>query len=91
MKKIKVKPGREGLIVRDPISLKQLKVEGEEKPLNAYWSRRLRCGDCVEAGGLPPPAEHPIEARMADEDFAPPAEPKKKSSRKADTKKGDDK
>lgn len=42
---------RDVLVVRDPINLKELKPEGEFKPRNSYWTRRVRCGDCSE--GVP--------------------------------------
>ena len=35
------------LIIRDPISMRPLKEEGEEKTRNPYWMRRVRCGDCL--------------------------------------------
>lgn len=41
METIKVKPLNE-LIVRDPITRKPLKTEGEEKPRNPYWLRRIK-------------------------------------------------
>lgn len=42
-----LKPGRSGLIVRDPITLKPLDEKGESKPRNSYWLRRIRCGDAI--------------------------------------------
>ena len=58
--KIFVKPGMghgnqagRRLLVRDPISLRFLKEEGELKPKTSYWLRRLRCKDCEQA--TPPP------------------------------------
>ncbi len=44
--KIKIKPNN-GLIVRDPLTGKPLVAEGEEKPRNSYWLRRLRDKDVV--------------------------------------------
>ncbi|MBD0786416.1 DUF2635 domain-containing protein [Vibrio sp. Y2-5] len=41
MATIKIKP-LNGLIVRDPETREPLKVEGEEKPRNPYWLRRLK-------------------------------------------------
>ncbi|PNH98469.1 DUF2635 domain-containing protein [Vibrio diazotrophicus] len=38
---IKIKP-LNGLIVRDPETRKPLKEEGEEKPRNPYWLRRIK-------------------------------------------------
>lgn len=43
----RLRPSREGLIVRDPITLKPLAADGELKPLSAYWLRRLRDGSAV--------------------------------------------
>jgi hypothetical protein len=43
------------LLVRDPISMQPLKKEGEWKPRNTYWLRRVKCGDC-EGGGKQTPA-----------------------------------
>lgn len=33
--------------MRDPVSMSALKPEGEEKPKNSYWMRRLMVGDAV--------------------------------------------
>lgn len=35
------------LVVRDPITRQPLAAEGEAKPLDTYWSRRLVDGDVV--------------------------------------------
>ena len=47
-----LKPAREGLIVRDPLTLKALDAKGEKKPWHArggtYWRRRFSDGDVVE-------------------------------------------
>ncbi len=43
---IKIKPA-DGLRVRDPETGRPLAKAGEEKPRNAYWLRRLQCGDVV--------------------------------------------
>jgi hypothetical protein len=48
MRRFNIKPAREGLIVRDPITLKQLAAEGEQKPTSSYWLRRIRDNDVVE-------------------------------------------
>lgn len=61
-----VKPAP-GLAVRDPELRDLLPAEGREVPASAYWLRRLRDGDVVEAprpapaparGPAPAPAEH---------------------------------
>ena len=39
-------PGRQ---VRDPVTMRPLAAEGEEKPRDTYWLRRLIDGDVTEA------------------------------------------
>ena len=51
--KIYVKPASKDLIVRDPATLRALKAEGEYKPKNTYWLRRLKDKDVVEATPAP--------------------------------------
>jgi hypothetical protein len=46
-KKFFVKPARDGLIIRDPRTLKPLKMEGEMKPRNSYWLRRIKDEDVI--------------------------------------------
>lgn len=41
------KPASADLVVRDPITRLPLPAEGEVKPLDTYWSRRLVDGDVV--------------------------------------------
>jgi hypothetical protein len=43
-----IKPAQAGAIVRDPVTRQPLAAEGEEKPVNVYWARRLAAGDAVE-------------------------------------------
>jgi len=50
--KVFLKPGRPGLIVRDPRTLKPLAEDGEEKPKTNYWLRRIRCGDAIVAAAM---------------------------------------
>jgi hypothetical protein len=38
-----------GIIVRDPVTREPLAAEGESKPRNPHWLRRLKDGDVVEA------------------------------------------
>jgi hypothetical protein len=45
---IHIKP-KLGLIVRDPVTYRPLAVDGEDKPRDQYWMRRLRDGDVVLA------------------------------------------
>jgi hypothetical protein len=48
MPQVKVKPAKQGLLVRDPKSLKFLPAEGALVDLDTtYWNRRLRSGDIV--------------------------------------------
>lgn len=42
-----IRPATPGAVVRDPVSFRQLRDEGEEKPRNVYWQRRLDAGDVV--------------------------------------------
>lgn len=51
---LKPAPGR---IVRDPVTMTPIPPDGEEKPRDPHWLRRLHDGDVVEA--LPP--EHSTE------------------------------
>lgn len=44
MLKIKPAPGR---AVRDPVTMKLLAEDGEEKPRISYWVRRLKDGDVI--------------------------------------------
>lgn len=46
-KTIYIKPAREGLIVRDPLTMKPLPEEGAHKPLTTAWRRYLKAGDVV--------------------------------------------
>lgn len=45
--KIFVVPGFEGAVVRDPKTLLKLKPEGEWKPRNSYWLRRVLFKDVM--------------------------------------------
>lgn len=49
MNTIFVKPAREGLIVRDPITKQIMPADGKEVTDSTYWRRRLRDGDVVKA------------------------------------------
>ncbi|HIC1544088.1 TPA: DUF2635 domain-containing protein [Escherichia coli] len=46
---LKIKPAA-GKAIRDPFTMKLLAQEGEEKPRNSFWIRRLAAGDVVEIG-----------------------------------------
>jgi hypothetical protein len=47
-----------GLTVRDPATKQQLAEEGEAKPATAYWLRRVKDQDVLEAE---PPVALPVE------------------------------
>ena len=65
------------LIIRDPISMRILKEDGETKPRNPFWMRRVKCGDCLTS-------EPPIKETKRDK---PTDAPKKDSkSKKGDSK-----
>lgn len=52
MQTFKIKPAVKGKVVkmvRDPVTYQALKVEGEIKPRNSYWLRRMSDGDVIEA------------------------------------------
>jgi hypothetical protein len=42
-----IRPATPGAVVRDPVSFRQVRDEGEKKPRNVYWQRRLDAGDVV--------------------------------------------
>ncbi|WED29869.1 DUF2635 domain-containing protein [Vibrio sp. DW001] len=47
MATFKVKP-KQGLLVRDPDTRTPLKAEGEEKPRDTYWLRRIKDGSVTQ-------------------------------------------
>ena len=49
---MRIKP-RLGLLVRDPATYRPLALEGEDKPRDQYWMRRLRDGDVVKVEAEP--------------------------------------
>lgn len=49
MADIFLKPGQPGLIVRDPVTGTPLKADGEYKPRDTYWIRRIKDKDVIEA------------------------------------------
>lgn len=44
---MKVKPARDGLVIRDPHSRQPLPAEGGNVPEDSFWVRRLNDGDVV--------------------------------------------
>ncbi len=61
MQNVFVKPARPGLVVRDPETGKPLAAEGETKPKNGHWVRRIKAGDVTVAAA--PEKEKPVAAR----------------------------
>ena len=51
-----LKPARQGLIVRDPITKRPLKKEGEKVSKSTYWLRRLKEGSVIEIKAAAKPA-----------------------------------
>lgn len=47
MKRIFVRPGAPGLIVRDPTTMEPLPADGKEVQETSYWTRRLLAGDVI--------------------------------------------
>ena len=60
MKKLFLKPAREGLVVRDPANGRPLPPEGEAVAPSSYWDRRLADDDVVKT--KPKPAAKEKEA-----------------------------
>lgn len=47
MTMIMVKPGKDGLKVRNPKTMEFLSAEGARVEMNTYWARRIQSGDVV--------------------------------------------
>lgn len=45
MREMMIKP-KGALLVRDPVTRAPLKKQGETKPRNTYWLRRIKDGSC---------------------------------------------
>lgn len=45
--KIKVAVKDNSIVMRDPVSKQRLTTEGKLVPRNAFWLRRIKCGDVV--------------------------------------------
>lgn len=86
MKRYVMKPAREGLIVRDPISMAILKAEGELKPANQYWLRRFRDGD-VDCKELEAKKKAKAAAKKKEAAAKPPSGKKKTEPAKTGGKK----
>lgn len=74
--KVKPAPGR---AVRDPKTMKMLAADGETKPRNGFWLRRLAGGDVIELGAEPQDAGEDTE--VVTEDIQPAAVDEKKTTR----------
>lgn len=44
-----IKPARQGLVVRDPLTGALLPAKGARVPMNTHWRRQLNSGDVVLA------------------------------------------
>jgi hypothetical protein len=53
------------ICLRDPVTKKRLTTEGKVVLKDAFWSRRLACGDCIE---LPVNLEKAILPKGGDEE-----------------------
>lgn len=52
MAELFLKPAREGDIIRDPVSGRIMAADGETKPRNTHWLRRMERGEVVDATAL---------------------------------------
>lgn len=48
MRTMFVKPAKQDVKVRDPVSMQHLPAEGKEVPENSFWLRCLASGDIVK-------------------------------------------
>lgn len=65
-----LKPARVGNIIRDPVTYRPLAADGERKPRNLHWLRKLTRGEVIETVPLTPdaaPASEPASRRKAKE------------------------
>jgi len=84
MQRIKLKPSRPDLIVRDPADMSILPKEGREVFLTTYWHRRLKDGDVVrvdEVKPVPAPARSEEKETKGDEKPKAPRKTKEGESR----------
>lgn len=51
MKTLFIKP-MPNMVVRDPVTFTRLSADGEEKPDNVYWRRRIKEGSVEIADGI---------------------------------------
>lgn len=59
----KLRPAHADVVVRDPVTMLPLADDGEAKPLDGYWARRLADGDVVEIAPPPTPKQAAAKAR----------------------------
>lgn len=50
---IKIKPAKEGNIIRHPGNMRPLSQEGEEVEHSSFWERRIKDGDVILIDGMP--------------------------------------
>ena len=53
---LKIKPN-DGMLVRDPITMRALPPEGAEVAATSFWIRRLAAGDVIEIPAEDAPAK----------------------------------
>lgn len=57
---MKVKPAKEGAIIRDPHTKRPLPAEGANVPDNNFWNRRLLDGSVVRVVETKPTGREPV-------------------------------
>lgn len=61
MREMMIKP-KGALLVRDPVTRAPLKKQGETKPRNTYWLRRIQDGSCELIAKQPTAAVTTVKA-----------------------------
>jgi hypothetical protein len=67
MDSFRIKPARDGLVVRDPVTREAIPAEGAEVPASTYWRRRLRDGDVIMMDPKPPRRARPAPVSLSEE------------------------
>lgn len=52
MERIRIRPARPGLVIRDPFTRRPLPPEGDDVNRSTYWERRLMDGDVEQLSVL---------------------------------------